>query len=50
MRPARYHTRMFPWLWAIAMVLVWVPFAHAHVERGPGGGIRARLRAPLVRA
>jgi urease accessory protein len=39
MRPAQYHTRMFPWLWAIAMVLVWVPFAHAHVERGQAAGV-----------
>jgi urease accessory protein len=38
MRPTRYNTRMLPWLGAIALVLVWTPFAHAHVERGQATG------------
>src|SRR5262245_58398677 len=38
MRPACPATRMVPWGWAIAMLLVHTPFAHAHVERGQATG------------
>jgi urease accessory protein len=38
MRPTRYHTRIFTWLWAMALVLLWTPFAHAHVEHGQAAG------------
>ena len=38
MRPTRDAMRMFAWLWAMALVLLWTPGAHAHVERGQATG------------
>jgi urease accessory protein len=38
MRPTRHDTRMFAWVWVMALVLVWTSFAHAHVERGQAAG------------
>jgi urease accessory protein len=38
MRPRRDATRIGAWLWAIALVLAWTRFAHAHVERGQAAG------------
>jgi urease accessory protein len=38
MRPTRDALRMWAWRWAMALVLLWTPGAHAHGERGQATG------------
>jgi urease accessory protein len=38
LKPTQDTMTRFPWLLAMAMVLVWTPCAHAHVERGQATG------------
>ena len=39
MRPTRDDTWKCAWLWAMTLVLLWTPCAHAHVERGQAAGL-----------
>jgi urease accessory protein len=46
MRPRREATRIRAGLWAIALVLAWTRFTHAHVERGQAAGFVTGLGHP----
>ena len=39
MRPTRDDPWIGAWLWAMTLVLLWTPCAHAHVERGQAAGL-----------